>query len=179
MTTDEFVKDLNKKIDAILKEDKPLITAIKSVSALQSKRIFIEAKSRSGANIGEYKNKEIYISVEKSPKKFTPKGKNGNTKKKNGDSYKTGYFANFLDYKKEIGRNKNTNTVDLILSGELNRGWSNGLVKKTAHNYAITLSDFNYDKVERYGIDNVFGLSSTEKNVFLKVATDELLKALK
>jgi hypothetical protein len=179
MTTDEFNRDLQKKIDAIVKEDKPLIIAVKSVSALQSKRIFIDAKNRTGGNIGEYKNKEVYISLENSRSNFTPKGKDGSTKKKNGQPYKTGYFANFLAYKKEIGLNKNTNSVDLLLSGELNRGWSNGLVKKTAHNYVITLSDFNYDKVERYDVDDVFGLSKSEKDTMIKVLNAELLKALR
>jgi hypothetical protein len=178
MTTDEFNRDLQKKIDAIVKEDKPLIIAVKSVSALQSKRIFIDAKNRTGGNIGEYKNREYYISPSKSPKSFQTKGKSGKTKKKNGEPYKTGYFANFLDYKKEIGRNKNSNSVDLLLSGELNRGWSNGLVRKTAHNYVITLSDFNYDKVERYDVNDVFGLSKYEKDTMIKVLNAELLKAL-
>jgi hypothetical protein len=185
MNTNDFIKKLDAQINDIVKNDKPLSLAIKSLTALQSKRIFLEAKNRSGANIGQYKDREYYINPNKSPKAFTTKGKSGKTKKKNGESYKTGYFANFLDYKKEIGRNKNVDTVDLLLSGELNRAWSNGKItepmpkKINQHKYQIVLDEFNYDKVERYDAIEVFGMSSTEKTQFLKVLNDELLKALR
>lgn len=186
MTTNDFVKDLDKKIAELVKFDKPLLLSVKSVMALQSKRIFLDAKNKDGGDIGTYEGGEIYVNPNNSPKKFTPKGKSGATKKKNGEPYKTGYFANYLDYKKTIGGNKRTSGVDLLLFGELSRDWANAEViskaepkKVSPHEYVVDLKEFNKNKVERYGVDRVFGLSKFEKDTLLRVINDELLKALK
>lgn len=186
MTTEEFNKDLDKKIADLVKFDKPLLFGVKTVMALQSKRIFLDAKDKNGGNIGEYKSEDIYIDPKNSPKKFTPKGKDGKTKKKNGEPYRTGYFASYLDYKKAIGGNKRTSGVDLLLFGELSRDWANAEVvtkaeakKISPHEYVVDLKELNKNKVERYGVDTVFGLSKSEKDTLLKVINFELLKALK
>lgn len=186
MTTEEFNKDLDKKIADLVKFDKPLLFGVKTVMALQSNRIFLDAKDKNGGNIGDYKSEDIYINPKNSPKKFTPKGKDGNTKKKNGEPYKTGYFANYLEYKKTIGENKRVNTVNLVLFGELSRDWANAedvkdaeAKKVNAHEYIVDLKKFNKDKVVRYGVDTVFGLSKSEKDTLLKVINFELFKALK
>ena len=73
-----------------------------------------------------------------------------------------------------------------MLFGELSRDWANAEVISKAeakrispHEYVVDLKEFNKNKVERYGVDRVFGLSKTEKDSFLKVVNDELIKALK
>ena len=159
MTTNDFIKDLDKKIADLNKFDKPLLLGVKSVMALQSKRIFLDAKNKDGSDIGAYEGGEIYVNPNNSPKKFTPKGKSGATKKKNGEPYKTGYFANYLEYKKAIGGNKRTSGVDLLLFGELSRDWANAEVISKAeakrispHEYVVDLKEFNKNKVERYGV---------------------------
>lgn len=185
MTTAEFQKSLEKKIADILKYDKPLMLGVKSIMAVQSNRIWLQAKNKNGAAIGTYSSNPIYINPKNSPKKFSTKGKYGETKFADGRSHVTGYFSNYLDYKHTIGRNKNSNTVDLILFGELNRNWANGRItnpsakKVNQHNYVVTLSDTNIKKVERYGVNEVFGLSNIENKLFLKVVSAELAKALK
>lgn len=185
MTTDEFIKQQQEKLNAIVKTNKPLLFAVRSVMALQSNRIFTRGLNKSGAVIGDYGHEEIHINPKNSPKKFTPRGKNGKTKKKNGEPYKTGYFANWLEYKMAIGKNKTIKSVDLKWSNELNRSWANGKVVKpeatkiNAHQYNVQLSENNLQKVERYGVDEVFGLSKHEKESFMKVLQDELIIALK
>lgn len=188
MTPEEFKMRLEKNIDQILKTDKPLNFGVRSVMALQSKRIFIEGKNASGGLIGEYGKNPIYVS-EKSRLKtnlpsFELKGKYGDTKFENGEPHKSGYFESYYDFKKAIGRNKNISSVDLFLTGELHRHWANSddLTKAEArkvnqHYYYVAISNTDAKKVEKYG--NVFGLTKEEKETFYKVVTKELIKILK
>ena len=182
MTTDQFIAKLNNQIEAIVKLDKPLEIAVRSMMAIQSKRIFLNGLNSDGNVIGQYVKKPIYISLAGSPKSFTPKGKPGANKKIK--DRKTGYFENYLAYKTTIGRNARVKTVDLFLSGELHKDWANSeaLVKPEAtkinqHNYVVSLSENNQNKVDRYG--KVFNLSVKERAVFLDLVQIELAKALK
>jgi hypothetical protein len=179
MTTEQFIAKQQAKIAELVKANKPLALAVKSVMALQSDRIFLKGKNKFGAPIGTYENNEVRINPNKSPKKFTPKGKEGNTTKKNGEPYKTGYFSNWLSYKKAIGKNKNVSTVDLFWTGELLRNWANAgtdsnalkqpnAVKIDANTYQVGLSEHNANKVKRYGLNDVFGINKFEKDMFLK-----------
>lgn len=184
-TTNDLIKNIDKKIAELVKYNKPLLLAVKSVTALQSQRIFIDGKNKSGSEIGDYSPNEVRINPKDSPKNFTPRGKNGKTKKENGEPYKTGYFANYLEFKKTIGRNKNTNTVDLQLFGELSRDWANANTiakaqptKVSVNEYIIDLKAINVKKVERYGVNQVFGLSKSEKDKFYSTLQYELKKAL-
>lgn len=184
-TTNDFIKSVDKKLADLIKYNKPLLLAVKSVTAIQSERIFLQGKNKSGNDIGDYSPNEVHINPKNSPKNFTPRGRNGKTKKKNGEPYKTGYFANYLEFKKTIGRNKNTNTVDLILFGELSRDWANAKTvakaepkKISVNEYVIDLMDINVKKVERYGASDVFGLSKDEKEKFYSTLRFELKKAL-
>lgn len=184
MTTNEYISKLNKKIEDIVKFDKPLLLAVKSVMAVQAQRIFIKGKNANDANIGEYKNKELYVNPNRSPKKFPAKGKYGKTKFENGLPHKTGYFVNYLAYKQKIGRNKIIKSVDLFLFGETQKDWSNSEVLKNAkavkyspHLYTVELRKHNLDKTDRYG--NVFGLTKNERKLFIDVLNEEFKKALR
>jgi len=185
MTTDEFIKKLNKQAAGIEKFNKPLNEAVKSIMSLQSKRIFLEGKNSDEAIIGNYGDKEIYVNPTKPNKwSFPTKGKEGKDTFKNGNKHKTGYFKNYIGFKTTVGRNRKLKTVDLFLTGQLHRQWANSEVVGKAqairinqHNYITQLSDENQNKVERYG--RVFNLSVREKGMFLAVIQDELFKALK
>jgi hypothetical protein len=188
MTTDEFNKKLEEKIKLIEKENIPLERAVRHIMTLQSRRIFINAKNANESPIGTYKDRELYINPNKEPqnrvKKFPVKGKTGETKFKNGEPHKTGYFSNWLSYKKTIGQNKNTNGVNLSWTGDLQRNWANADIGKPAnairinqHNYVVSLRKENAVKAERYG--NVFGISTKERVEFFRVNKLELIKALK
>jgi hypothetical protein len=208
MTTDEFIAKQDAKIKAIIRENKPLEIAVKSAMAIQAKRIFLDGKNAEGVIIGEYSDNEIYVSPNANkglpnfPLNGKPdsEGKTSDTKKtvydintkvkkrinvkSGGGDRKTGYFKNYLAFKKTLGRNKRIQTVDLFLTGSLLRNWANAeaLVKAQAkkisqNKYVVALTDLNFKKAERYG--NVFGLSKTEKDTFLKVIQFEFNKAMK
>ncbi len=186
---------MNKNIAKIEKENKPLELAVRSVMSLQSKRIFLKAQNSDNSIIGIYKGGEIYINPTKAPYNRLPnkgtKGKKGNSEFKTyhgfetqGYKHKTGYFKNWLNYKKAIGKNKLTLNVDLFLTGDLHRNWANAkigaipnAIKLNQHNYVTPLSDENFVKVERYG--RVFNLSTNEKKEFLRLLNIELSKALR
>lgn len=181
MTTEQFIKQQEDKLLKIA-ADKPFITAVKSITALQYKRIFKQGLNASGSLIGNYSNNPLYVSLENSPRKFQPKGKP--PKPKDIKDRKSGYFANYLTYKKAIGRNQTINSVDLFLNGELQRDFLNSKTeaspepkKKGSNVLYFSLDDFNYKKVEKYG--NVFGLTSDEISKFVEILKFETIKALK
>jgi len=188
MKTDEFIKKMNEKIAKIEKVNRPLELAVRAVMSLQSKRIFLKSQNADNSIIGIYKGGEIYINPTKAPfnrlaNKGT-KGKAGKSVFDNGQPHKAGYFKNWLNYKKAIGRNKLTLNVDLFLTGDLHRNWANAeigqqpdAIKITQHNYITRLSDENYNKVEKYG--RVFNLSTFERKEFLRIIGIELNNALK
>ena len=184
MTTDDFIKKMDKQIAEIEKTNVPLSRAVGAIMSLQSKRIFLEGKNTDEAIIGRYGDKELYVNPEKPNKwKFPTKGKTGKDTFNNGNKHKTGYFKNYLGFKTTIGRNAKLKTVDLFLTGTLHRQWANSLVVGKAqairvnqHNYISQLSDENLNKVERYG--RVFNLSVKEKQAFLFIIQKELAKAL-
>lgn len=185
MTTDEFIKKHDAKIKEIIKTNKPLAIAVKSIMSVQAKRIFLQGLNASEGIIGEYSDKEIYVSpnANKGLPAFPLKGKNGDTKFANGSSHKAGYFKNYLAFKTAIGRNQRIKTVDLFLTGSLLRNWANAEAltgaqakKINSNNYIVSLKEENMVKASRYG--NVFRLSKKEKDTFLKVIQFELSKAL-
>lgn len=195
MSTDDFNKKLDNQIALITKENKPFFLAVKSIMAVQSKRIWIDGKNKEGANIGEYQNSpDIYISpkaIIKGATKPLPgfplKGKTGKTEFKNGKKHKTGYFKSYPDFKKSIGRNQKVKTVDLFLTGTVASDWANAdttaqanATKINVNNYQVGLNDLSLKKVDKYnGANNlVFGLSVKEKALFLDVVETELGKLL-
>jgi len=191
LTTDQFIAKLQRQIDAINKDDIPLQKGVRNVMALQSKRIFLDALNADGGIIGSYKNPNAtYVnpvtlkSQTNLPAGFPTKGKNGETKFKNGNPHKTGYFPNFLAFKKAVGRNKRVETVDLFLTGTLHRHWANGdsfskaeARRVNQHNYIVGISEADVKKVARY--NRVFNLSLSERKIFLSTVKNELFKALK
>ena len=190
MTTDDFIKKMDKQIAEIEKTNIPLSRAVGAIMSLQSKRIFLEGKNTDEAIIGSYKGGEIYIdpiaiqkNATKPLKKFILYGKDGSRTLKNGEERKTGYFKSYLDFKIKIGLNRRRKTVDLFLTGTLHQQWANSLqvgkaqaIRINQHNYITQLSDENLNKVERYG--RVFNLSVKEKQAFLFIIQKELAKAL-
>jgi hypothetical protein len=185
MTPLQYSESLQKKIQELERANKPLEVAVRSIMAVQSGRIFIQGKNAEGGNIGEYVNKPVYISPDanKGLPKFPLKGKDGSTKFKNGKQHKTGYFQNFHDFKKKVGRSKNLQTVDLFLTGNLQKNWANAptlnqaaAIKINPSHYKVAITEKNYAKAARYG--NVFGISKNERNKFYQVIQHELKKAL-
>lgn len=174
-------------MQAIVEKNIPLQLAVRSVMAMQSKRIFLEGKNSKGGIIGQYGTNHLYVSETYRNKtnlpKFPLKGKYGDKKFKNGKYHKSGYFENYLAFKKAVKLNKRIGTVDLFLTGTLHRHWANsdkvGIAearKVNANHYYVAISDEDYKKINRY--QNVFNLSLQEKQTFYKVLSGELKKAL-
>lgn len=186
MTTDQFIQKQQAKIDAIVKENKPLLLAVTSTMFLRSKRIFVSGMNSNGSPIGAYVGGEIYVSGNARPAPKKPlKGKNGDTKFKNGKEHKSGYFANYVLYKKNVGRQEGVASVDLFLSGDLHLDWASTqriteppkVNKIDANTYVEYLSKKSLDKISKY--PNVFTISAQERKDFYKVVQFELAKAMK
>lgn len=190
MTTDQWIKQNEKKIELIIKEDKPLKLAVGTIMSLMSKRIFLDAKNADGGIIGTYEGGEVWVSprgVIKGAKATIPnfelKGKPVTGKKI--ENRKTGYFKNWLTFKEKVGRNKITKNIDLFLSGTLHMDFANmtsitgvpNAKKQNAHNYFVDLTQLSVDKASKY--PRVFNISKTEREAFLKVIQFEFNKAMK
>lgn len=185
MSTAEWISRQQEKIKKLEQENKPLQIAVYSVMSIQSDRIFRKGLNSDGSLIGDYSKKEIYVSPNqnKGLPKFQTKGKEGSDTFLNGKKHKTGYFTNYLAFKKAVGRSKLIQTVDLFLTGALIRNWGNSEslsdakpVRVDQNNYQVRLKEENAIKASKYG--NVFGLSKTERTTFLKVIQVELTKAM-
>lgn len=208
MTTNEWIARNNRKLQELLRNDKPLFLAVSSVMAAQSERIFLKGLNVEGGLIGEYVKKPIRISREwvdslqwSGGSAVVYAGKNGDTVHKNsrknnkdgkggweeGDEYKTGYFpGGFLEFKESIGRNKDIKTVDLFLTGTLHSHWANNDRGITSIAQAKRLSSHKYvvsitknDANKVERYGNVFGVNKKELKLFRDVAQYELLNLMK
>jgi len=146
--------------------NKAILSAALTVNADMSERIFVDGKASDGSEIGKYNTTdELYVNPKNAPKKFPPKGKNGDVKFSDGKPHKTSYFDSYAEFRKKIGRK--TNKVNLFLFGVLQSNWSNG-VKPTERGAHATLNELNALKAE--GNEDHFG-----KSIF-KHTQDEIKK---
>lgn len=182
MTTAEFIAKQEAKIDAIIKNDVPLMIAVSSITAVISNRVWGKGLNSKDAIIGNYGTNPIYVSATATPKPKKLTGKNGSDTFKNGKKHKSGYFDSYYNYKKSVGLNKVVQTVDLRLTGETHRDWANGDIanptaeKINQHEYQQSLSKENAVKIEKYG--KVFQPTTKEKKLFIEVLQKELNKAM-
>jgi len=201
MTTDQFIAKQNAKMQALIKDNRPLLLAVQTTMAARSKRIFLDGQNSKGGIIGKYKQypegEGIYISGNARPAPKKPlTGKNGiaeskkvystKTKKalKTQSAHRSKYFANFVAYKKDVGRQQGVQTVDLFLTGDLHKNWAGvaniaqppRVNKLNANTYVEYLSKESKDKVSRYR--NVFTISASERALFYKVFQGEFTKAM-
>ncbi|MFA9221056.1 MAG: hypothetical protein ACEQSL_07705 [Sediminibacterium sp.] len=198
MSTEEYIIQQRKIFTQIIEKDMPLQRAARDTMAMQATRIFVDGKNSQGSLIGggAYNdNKPLYVNPNTSPgKKFKPAGKpfefgkskggkiktvRSESRLVNGKStpHKTRWFPSYKDYRKTIGRN--TEHVDLFLSGDLKSDFSNGKtgaspVKVNTHEYVAGLKrQENIKKAEglsdKYN-DPIFSLSKKEKANFFDIA---------
>lgn len=186
MTTEQFLAKQESKLNAIIKENKPLLFAVTSTMALRSRRIFLQGLNADGGKIGDYGTNGLYVSGKARPSPKEPlRGKTGESKFKNGNEHKSKYFTNFLAYKKDVGRGQVLPTVDLYLTGDLHKNWSQvdkiaqapKVNKLDANTYIEYLNDLSLSKISRYG--NVFNISKDERKAFYKSFQDEFARLMK
>jgi hypothetical protein len=180
MSTDEYIKKLRSKLSDLLRDNKPLASAVASAHADQMVRIFEDGKDSSDGKIGEYDSSTpIYVDPKTSPRSFQAKGKTGESQFKNGKSHKTGYFSSYKAYR--AGQGRQTSFVDLKLFGQLQRDMSNSLTRINPNIWVTgTKNKTNSKKAEgaekKYG--KIFNLTKKEKEVFKETLRDELLISL-
>ena len=175
MTVDQWIKKQQKKLDEIVRFNRPLAITVRSMVAVQAKRIFTDGMDGNGGVIGSYNNKTpFYVSDKNSPRQGNHKGKTGNT-------IKTTYYKSYKDFKQKM--QGQSNFVNLRLFNELQSDFSNANVqvlggrgsarhnpvKITPNEYHITLrKDINVKKKngleEKYG--EIFKLTDKERQLF-------------
>jgi len=124
-TPKEYVKKLN-KFALSIQDIKPFYEATNEVIIMQEDRIFNKGLDSKGSPVGTYSTEPIYISLRATPKKFPPRGKNGQTKFKDGKQHRSGYFAGgYYQFKQAIGRAGAGRKINLELFGHFRKGFAN------------------------------------------------------
>jgi hypothetical protein len=152
-------------------------------------RIHQRGKAVNGSNIGRYDTTTpMYVNPNKAPRGTKnkakgieglrpPKGKNGETKFKNGKPHKTTYVKSYKDLRNRIGRR--IDIVDLNFTGTLQASLNIVSKGNTADigfisDYGATVSDALEKK---YG-KKIWGASDEERKTLKEVAIDEVMKYL-
>lgn len=193
MTQDEWTKKNRQAVNAIIKNNRPLMIASRTAMKDMSLRIFESGKKEDGSQIGQYDTtKPMYVNPKVQPRETKNKikgiqglipttGKHGDHLFKNGKEHKTTYVKSYADLRKRIGRP--IDKVNLRYSGDLQSDFSNGKInnpeptKVNPNEYVITLSrDINRDK--RDGLEKKYGTifhhTKDEIAKFVKIADQEL-----
>lgn len=179
MTTSEKIAQLRKKM-SILEHSKLVQIAAQDTHVKMTERIFIKGQNAQDGNIGNYNTTdELYVNPNDSPKKFPPKGKNGDVVFSNKKKHKTGYFKSYSEFRSKIGRP--TDKVNLVLSGDLQSDFGKAVIKRSETSYASAVRGANADKIDgaqsRFG--NIFRLTPKERTNFKQVLAFETFKILK
>lgn len=161
MTVAEYNSSLERFINDLEKNNRPLAVAAQSSVGQIANRIFDSGKKTDGTDIGQYNSTDpLYINPDKAPntRKLKPtKGKEGEHVFKNGNIHKTTYVPSYKDYKGLIGQPndkvylKDTN----VLEFDFRKG--NTATKINTNTYTIQLDKIVNDKkieglTEKYGV---------------------------
>lgn len=146
------------------------------LTASNTRRIHNEGKAVNGQSIGNYSFKPIYVNPKISPKKFQTKGKYGNTKFKNGQLHKTGYFFGWGGFRSSIGRN--ASFVNLQLTGRLRFDWA---MEQRGKDWIIGFGSYgakvSIGNEQRFG-KQIWGVSKQDYEMIKKIETEFINKAL-
>jgi hypothetical protein len=173
MKGSEYIANIRKRVDQNAM-NKAVMSAALTVVADMSQRIFVEGKASNGSDIGKYDTEnELYVSPENSPKKLPLKGKDGKSKKANGEKYKTSYFESYSAFKKKVsGKN---NKVNLNLFGILQSNFANG-VSQDGNAVIVSLTEENDNKKEgqeaRFN-KKIFFLSKQERAKYVRLVKSQ------
>ena len=167
------VLNISNKLKSIQNTDKLLREVANGFYSENLRRVHNEGKDTDNKLIGEaqYSTTPIYISVDASPKRITPKGKSGKTKFKNGNSHKSAFFQEgYKGFRTAIGRT--TSVVNLQLSGKLKTSWAiqnNG--KKWLIGFDSTYGkDISEGLEEKYN-QEIWGVSEAGRQLAIDITT--------
>jgi hypothetical protein len=192
LTIEKYIAAQKKKLTDRKIFYKPFQASVRNIIALQATRIFVEGKKSDGTNIGRYNTTTpLYINPSTSPGNTSAlkptTGKTGrHIFKSTGEAHKTTFVKSYHEYRKKIGRK--VDKINLDLSGDLKRDFSNGKTPSSAK--PVKISDIEYhvtikrqnnvDKKDgledRYG--DIFKLTSKEKREYFKTLNFNFKKAL-
>lgn len=177
----DHAEHLLRKAEALKANNVVLQRAVTAVHTVKVKRIFTDGKNVEGGKIGAYnRTNPLYINPKSSPVSVAPKGKDGQSKFKNGNQKKTAYFPSYKAYRAAIGRPNSF--VILFLSGDLRSDFAKPPQKVGPNRFREGVTrKINGDKIDgahaKYG--NVFdGLTDTEHELLMEVNQKELVKYL-
>lgn len=178
MTIEQYIEKLGRQIKVLEDTDEANYLAASSVHAMQVERIFTDGIASNGTKIGSYSTKDIYINPN-SPNvgsKFPPEGKTGKKVHKNGEPYKTKYFAGYRAFRANQGRDSNTVNLDNI--GRLKSEYENSLKRDNDNSYTSEIrSQENIDKAvgnqTRFN-KTIFGLTNEEAETYTEILTNQL-----
>lgn len=180
-TIAEYSKMLDKRLDSFV-NSKAVGQVYSTILADMVIRIFEEGKNSSGDFIGKYSTNDTYINTEKeSPKKLPARGKNGNTKFKDGNPHKTTFFGGgYKEFKGKIGRG--SSFVNLRLFGLLQNDMAAGLIKKGDVWQIALKRQFNADKArgneDRFD-HKIFALTTDERAKVTRLMAIQFAKQFK
>lgn len=179
LTPAEYAAKLESKLNSLKTNDKAMGVAVFDTNAKMVNRIFVQGRDSSNSGIGSYNTTDpLYVNPKYSPKSFPTKGKAGNSRKKNGEAYKTAYFSSYKAFRDTIGRE--TGFVNLTLFGLLQNSVSNGIERNSNGRYITILKGEQGDKADglekKYG--TIFNLTKEERENFLRVYEFEITKLL-
>lgn len=144
------------------------------VHASNIRRVHQQGLNPQGRAIGKYSVRPIYVNPSQSPVKFSPRGKNGGTVFNNGKRRKTRYFAGgYKGFKKQIGRLRETDNVNLRLFGDLQRGF---IPEKRGNKWVIGLVGSQVEKYshleKKYG--PAYGVSKQDQEFINQILKKRL-----
>lgn len=183
MTVAEYREKLERQIEQLRKDNRPLFLAAQATHARMSKRIFSDGKDSSDGSIGVYSEKDIWIDPDKTAtrnkKGFNPlKGKSGNTKFKSNPERerKTSYFEGWKGFRETQGLR--TGVVNLNYVGDMFSDFNRPVQIVNPNEYVSSFSrELNSLKAsgneEHFG-KTIFKLTQAEKDKFFKTAEKEL-----
>lgn len=168
----------------------PFLIAVQTSVQQIGNRIFVEGKKSDGSPIGSYNSTDpIYLNPNKVPTQrgFSkpPKGKEGQSVFKNGNTHKTQFFPSYKDYRTATGREDSF--INLVNGGDLQSDFRKAKsgepaepVKVNQNHYRIQLDrDINIKKLE--GAESRFGEisdpSQKEVSDFIKINRLELINS--
>jgi hypothetical protein len=185
MTYDDYIKKVNKQITN-LQRLQITQSAVMDVKTMIDKRVFKDGLRSDNVPIGRYGGKPFYLSPDSSPvalgkkekktQTFLLKGKNGNTKFKNGKPHKTAYFQDYGAYRRATGRQ--TNTIDLRYTADLQKDFGASMQVLNGNWVLGTNRRINTVKMlgneKRFGV--IFDLSNKEKTYYITIVKKNILK---
>lgn len=175
LSLSDKLKGVDLAFDKIIRE-----VALTTLSQNLS-RVHNEGKTADDGMIGgaQYSTKSTYVSLDQSPKKFTPKGKGGKSKFKNGKTHKSGYFADgYKGFRNTIGRV--TSYVNLQLSGLLK---TKLIVQGEGKRYKVGFTAGYGSKVAQ-GLEdkyeqNIWGVTPSEEKELVLIVENRINALLK